>query len=38
LQPKVKRIKEATALLDRMQAESPAELERVLRRYVDLDP
>ena len=47
LQAKAKRIKDehredrveaATALLDRMQAESPAELERVLRRYVDIDP
>jgi hypothetical protein len=46
LQAKAKRIKDehredrfeaATALLDRMQAESPAELARVLRRYVDVE-
>jgi len=46
LQAKAKRIKDehredrfeaATALLDRMQAESPAELVRVLRRYVDVE-
>ena len=46
LQAKAKRIKDehrsdrveaATALLDRMQAESPDELRRVLQRYVDID-
>lgn len=47
LQAKIKRIKDdhrqdrfdaATALLDRMQAESPDELRRVLRRYGGRDP
>jgi len=46
LQARAKRIKDehradrveaATALLDRMQAESPDELRRVLQRYVDID-
>jgi len=47
LQAKIKRIKNehrqdcvdaATALLDRMQEESPAELRQVLRRYADGEP